>query len=311
MSNNPLISIVSPVYGCGSCIEALCARINKSVTLITTDYEIILICDASPDNSWELISALAKNDARIRGYLLSRNFGQHYAITAGLDQARGTWTIVMDCDLQDRPEEIPALYRKATEGFDVVFGQRSNRQDSLLKRLSSRLFYSVLNYLSDASHDAQTANFGIYHHRVVEVIRTIPEQNRCFPLQVKWAGFRRTSIEVKHDPRAEGQSSYSLRRLIRLAVDITLSYSDKPLRLSAYLGFMFSFAAVAYALVILVRYAFGQVQVLGYTSIIISIWLIGGLILFCLGVAGLYIGRIYESAKGRPVYIISASTESP
>jgi dolichol-phosphate mannosyltransferase len=243
--------------------------------------------------------------------MLSRNFGQHYAITAGLDQVYGTWTVVMDCDLQDRPEEIPSLYRKPTEGFDVVFGQRVARQDTIFKRLSSKFFYGVLNYLSDANHDAQTANFGIFHRRVIDVIRDIPEHNRCFPLQVKWAGFKRASIEVQHDARTGGRSSYSLRKLLKLAVDITLSYSDKPLRLSAYLGFFFSFAAMAYAAITLVRYFLGEVQILGYTSLIISIWLLGGLLLFCLGVTGLYIGRIYESAKGRPVYIVSATTENP
>lgn len=308
-SNQPKITVVSPVYCCASCLEDLHARVVASISEITTNYEIILVCDASPDESWSAIQKLASRDPRVRGFLLSRNFGQHYAITAGLEQARGEWVVVMDCDLQDRPEEIPRLYAQAMEGYDVVFGARAERQDSLLKRAGSHFFYKTLNYLSDAHHDARTANFGIFHEKVIDVLRRMPEPNRAFPIQVKWAGFRQTVIDVQHDARAEGKSSYSLKKLIKLAVDITLSYSDKPLRLSAYLGFLFALGAILYGAIMFIRYLMGDVMVLGYTSLILSVWLLGGIILFSLGVVGLYLGRVYESAKGRPIYIIARSTD--
>lgn len=308
-SSRPKISVVSPVYCCASCLADLHRRVAASVASITDDYEIILVCDASPDHSWQEILRLADEDPRVRGFLLSRNFGQHYAITAGLDQVRGEWVVVMDCDLQDRPEEIPRLYAEAMKGHDVVFGARAERQDSALKRAGSRAFYGVLNYLSDAHHDARTANFGIFHERVINVLRAMPEPNRAFPIQVKWAGFRQAVIDVQHDARSEGKSSYSLKKLIKLAVDITLSYSDKPLRLSAYLGFIFALGAVLYGMVVIGRYMAGDVVVLGYTSLILSVWLLGGIILFSLGVVGLYLGRVYESAKGRPNYIVARCTD--
>ncbi|MDR6936849.1 glycosyltransferase family 2 protein [Luteibacter sp. 3190] len=307
-ARSPKLSVVSPVYCCANCLIDLHSRIVASVTEITPDYEIVLVCDASPDDSWPVIQQLAAQDSRVRGFLLSRNFGQHYAITAGLDAARGDWIIVMDCDLQDRPEEIPRLYAEAMKGYDVVFGARAERQDSALKRAGSRTFYGILNYLSDAHHDARTANFGIFSKQVIDVLRRMPEPNRAFPIQVKWAGFKQTLIEVQHDARAEGKSSYSLRKLLKLAVDITLSYSDKPLRLSAYLGFVFAVGALVYGSVVFARYLAGEVMVSGYTSLILSVWLLGGIILFCLGVLGLYLGRVYESAKGRPVYIVAKST---
>jgi dolichol-phosphate mannosyltransferase len=283
-------------------------RIVASLSAITDDFEIILVCDASPDDSWQRIKALAATDERVKGILLSRNFGQHYAIAAGLDHASGDWIVVMDCDLQDRPEEISRLYAKAQEGYEIVFGARAERRDGFFKRLGSRMFYKLLNYLSDANHDARTANFGIFHRDVIDVLCRMREPNRAFPIQVKWTGFHQGSIEVQHDSRPDGKSSYSLRKLIKLAVDITLSYSDKPLRLSAYLGFLFASGAVIYACVLLVRHWLGEIFVLGYTSLILSIWLLGGIILFCLGVLGLYLGRVYESAKGRPIYIVSQRT---
>jgi len=305
---HPKISVISPVYCCSRCLEALHERVVASLSGITDNFEIILVCDASPDDSWQRIRELATADERVKGILLSRNFGQHYAIAAGLDHASGEWVVVMDCDLQDRPEEIPHLYAKAQEGYEIVFGARAERQDGFLKRLGSLVFYGVLNYLSDGNHDARTANFGIFHRDIIDVLRRMREPNRAFPIQVKWTGFRQCSIDVQHDSRADGKSSYSLRKLIKLAVDITLSYSDKPLRLSAYLGFLFASGAVLYACILLVRYWLGEVFVLGYTSLILSIWLLGGIILFCLGVLGLYLGRVYESAKGRPIYIVSQRT---
>ncbi|GAP65642.1 glycosyl transferase [Mizugakiibacter sediminis] len=304
----PDISVLVPVYCCADCLHELCARVDKALTAITQRYEIVLVCDGSPDDSWQVIEQLARSDAHVRGLLLSRNFGQHYAISAGLDRCEGEWVVVMDCDLQDRPEEIPRLYAKAQEGYDIVFGARARRQDGLLKRWLSRIFYAVLNYLSSADFDARTANFGIFHRRVVDAIRRMPEKTRFFPVQVKWVGFRRCAIEVEHGAREHGSSSYDLHKLLKLGADIILANSDKPLRVSAVLGLLISLLASVYALWTLVRYLRGEVSVLGYTSLITSIWLLGGLILFSLGVLGLYLGRVYESVKDRPIYLIYRDT---
>jgi glycosyltransferase involved in cell wall biosynthesis len=160
------LSIVSPVYGAPSLIGELCLRLHSSLKKITEDYEIILVFDCSPDNGWEEICIECERDKRVKGIRLSRNFGQHYAITAGLEQATGEWVVVMDCDLQDRPEEINKLYKKAQEGYDIVFAQRADRKDSFLKRLSSKAFYAVFSYMTDTHQDARIANFGIYHWKV-------------------------------------------------------------------------------------------------------------------------------------------------
>jgi glycosyltransferase involved in cell wall biosynthesis len=300
----PQISIVSPVYCCANCLRELCARITAAVSVVTDSYEIILVDDASPDAAWESIRTLCAADTHIKGVRLSRNFGQHYAIAAGLAQTSGDWVVVMDCDLQDRPEEIPALYRKAVEGYDVVFGEREVRKDGLLKRSVSRMFIRLLNYLSGADYDYRTANFGIFHRRVVDAVQSMGDTSRFFPVMVRWTGFRSTSIAVQHDARGEGRSAYTWRKLLRLGLDIILSNSDKPLRLVAASGIAVSLVALGMTGFSLVRWLKGDVTVAGYTSLIASMWLLSGISLFCMGVIGLYVGRVFESVKLRPAYIV-------
>ena len=300
----PAISVVSPVYCCADCLRDLCARIGASMSSIGEAYEIILVDDASPDGAWPVLRELCVADARIKAISLSRNFGQHYAIAAALEHARGDWIVVMDCDLQDRPEEIPNLRAKAREGYDVVFAEREARQDNWLKRTSSRAFIAVLNYLSGADYDYRTSNFGIYSRDVVDAIRSMGDQSRFFPVMVRWTGFRRTSVPVQHDARGNGGSAYTLRKLLRLALDIILSYSDKPLRVVAALGLFVSVIALGMTAFSLYRYLHGDVSVAGYTSVIASMWLLAGVTLFCMGVIGLYVGRVFESVKFRPTFIV-------
>lgn len=302
--NAPLISVVSPVFCCAGCLRDLCARVAAALTPITEHYEIILIDDGSPDAAWDTMRELCSTDPRIKAIGLSRNFGQHYAIAAGLEHAFGDRVVVMDCDLQDRPEEIPRLYAKAIEGHDVVFAERETRQDGWLKRTSSRAFIGVLNYLSGANYDYRTANFGIYSRAVVDAIGSMGDRSRFFPVMVRWTGFRTTSIPVQHDARGQGSSAYTLRRLLRLALDIILSYSDKPLRLVAALGIFVSLIALGMTAFSLMRYLRGDVSVAGYTSVIASMWLLSGVTLFCMGIIGLYVGRVFESVKFRPSFIV-------
>lgn len=176
----PLISIVSPVYKAEKIVDILVKRIKEEVSKITENYEIILVEDGSPDRSWEAIERNCMEDKRVKGIKLSRNFGQHYAITAGLDHAKGEWTVVMDCDLQDRPEEIINLYQKALEGYDIVLARRHKRQDSFLKRTFSWLFYKILSYLTGTKHDPAVANFGIYHKKVIQAVSQMRESIRYF-----------------------------------------------------------------------------------------------------------------------------------
>jgi len=297
------ISIVSPVYRAEALVHELVHRVRGAVEPLG-DFEIILVEDAGGDGSWDRIKACCQADPRVRGFKLSRNFGQHYAITAGLDQVTGDVVVVMDCDLQDRPEEIPALLARMMEGYDVVLARRVDRQDGALKRLSSRLFYRSLAYLSGSKQDETVANFGIYSAQVIAEVRKLRESIRYFPTMVQWVGFRTATLDVQHDMRKEGPSSYNLHRLIRLALDIILAHSDKPLRLMVKAGLTISFFALLMAAYTVVRWAMGDIIVLGYASLFVSIWFIGGILLCTLGVVGLYVGKTFEGVKGRPLYII-------
>lgn len=303
-----LLSIVSPIYRGEKMLEELVSRIKASVKSITDDYEIILVNDASPDNSWAKIKEISIIDKKVKGINLSRNFGQHYAITAGLSRTSGDWVVVMDCDLQDRPEEIPNLFQKAQEGFDSVFAQRVERKDSFSKRLSSVLFYRVLSFLTDTKQDHSVANFGIYNRQVVNAILSMGDSIRYFPIMAQWVGFRKAYLPVEHAEREEGRSSYSLFKLFRLASDNMIGFSDKPLRLMLSFGFYMVILSLLVALFYLVKYLLGEIEVDGFTTLIISMWLLSGIIIMMVGVAGIYIGKIFDRVKGRPTFIISETS---
>lgn len=307
---SPALSVVAPVYGCAQCLEDLVDRTAAALSGHAGSFEIILIDDASPDGAWSRITEMAAMRPWLRGLRLARNFGQHYAICAGLEHAVGERIVVMDCDLQDLPEEIPVLLDAMVDGIEVVFAQRTSRQDALFKRGASWVFFRLLSWLTGVQQDHSTANFGVYSRRVVDAVNAMPERERCFPLMVKWTGFRSVSVPVKHAQRADGRSGYSFKRLLRLAMGIILSYSDKPLRLVVRIGLVFSAVAFAMVVLSLVRYLHGDIQVAGFTSIVASIWLVGGMTIFCLGVIGLYLGRLFVDAKARPYYLIAEQTDS-
>lgn len=300
----PRISIVSPVYKGEHMVAELVRRNVESVSLITDDYEIILVNDASPDNSWDEIVKQCAANPKVKGLNLSRNFGQHYAISAGLSYASGEWVVVMDCDLQDRPEEIPNLYRKAQEGFDIVYARRAVRKDSRFKKSTSALFYRVFRHMSGIQSDKAVANFGIYHKRVIEEFNKMPEQSRFFPSQIKYLGFKDASIDVEHNERSEGKSSYSLMKRFKLGFDVIVSNSNKPLRFAVGLGFCMSALSFILALYNVIAKWAGVIQVPGYTTTVFSIWFVGGLLLLVMGIMGLYIGKIYDQVKGRQLFIV-------
>lgn len=298
------ISVVSPIYGCKECLPTLYERLVASLSRISESFEIILVNDACPQNSWESIVNLCEKDTRVKGINLSRNFGQHYAISAGLDYANGEWVVVMDCDLQDQPEEIEKFYAKAMEGYDIVFGQRVQRQDSFFKRFGSLAFNKVLEYFTDTKQDNSIANFGIYARKVINTINSYREQSRDFLLFAKMVGFRKTVIEIEHAPRAHGSSAYTLSKLIRLAIDSIVSHSNKPLRLSIQLGFLIATASVGFAFWLVTRYFIYGTATEGWTSLMVSMFFMFGLLFALLGIVGLYIGKIFDEVKRRPLYIV-------
>jgi len=301
---NTKISVVSPVYRAEKIVPELVKQVIENVSKITEDFEIILVNDASPDNSWLAIAAECEKDKRVKGINLSRNFGQHYAITASLNFVKGEWVVVMDCDLQDRPDEIPNLYAKAQEGYDSVFAQRVERQDSFFKRQFSKIFYAFFSYLTDTKQDPTVANFGIYNRKVVDAILTMKDYIRFFPTMVQWVGFRKFYLPVQHADRYEGKTSYNFKSLIRLALNNIIAFSDKPLRLTVKIGFIISMFSFLLALYNVFAHFIGIIQVEGFTTTVFSIWFVGGLMLVVLGVVGLYVGKTFENVKNRPTFIV-------
>lgn len=298
------LSIVSPVYRAEKMVHMLVERIVKSVTTITDSYEIILVNDASPDASWQMIERECAQNKSVKGINLSRNFGQHYAITAGLSFAKGEWVVVMDCDLQDRPEEIPALYQKALEGYDIVYARRVDRQDKGLKKLSSTIFHKIFDWLSGSKTDKTIANFGIYKQCVIAEYNRMPELARSFGTLIRYLGFTKTTIDVQHAERAEGKSSYNLHKLLKLSFDVIISNSNKPLRMAVGLGFAMSALSFLLALYNVIARLVGFISFPGYTTTVFSIWFVGGLMLFVMGILGLYIGKIFDQVKGRQLFIV-------
>ena len=303
------ISAVIPVYGCSKSLEQLYTRLKKTLTTITDDFEIIMINDASPDDAWQRICALAKKDHRVKGINFSRNFGQHYAITAGLERASGEWIVVMDCDLQDQPEEIVKLYNKAQEGYDIVYAQRVDRQDGFLKKFASKMFYTLLSYLTSTQQDASIANFGIYSKKSIDAVLSMRDKLKYFPVMIRWVGFHSIAIPIEHASREEGKSAYSVSKLISLSVDIMLSFSDKPLKLAVKLGFIISALSFVFSLFILVKALITGYIVPGWASTIMSLWFLSGLIIMVLGIVGIYVGKTFNQVKDRPSYIIQETIE--
>jgi glycosyltransferase involved in cell wall biosynthesis len=310
MSSTVHLSVVIPAYKCADCIPELYRRLTATLVSLKVSYEIVLVDDRSPHDDWLRIRELCSQDPHVRGFKLSRNYGQHFAITAGLDHVRGDWIVVMDGDLQDQPEEIPKLYAKAMEGWEVVVARRANRQDSLYRRTVSRAFACVYGWLGDITVDPTIANFSICSRNVIAGVCQFRERNRSFPLFLEEAGFPRCTIDVNHAPRFSGKSSYTLFRLFDNAVQSIVSRSNKPLRLSIRFGFLLAFLALALGTILIYRYYTHKVSVEGWTSIAVLITFLGGLGFANLGILGLYLGKVFNETKRRPLYLIERTLNS-
>lgn len=308
--STPLISVVIPVYKSAESLEELGHRLTTSLSSITSDFEVILVNDGSPDNSWSIISKLAKNDKRFIGIRLSRNFGQHAAINAGLEKCIGEWIVVMDCDLQDKPEEIINLYNKALDGYQQVVAVRHNRQDSLMKKSSARLYVKCLSYMSGRNINPYVGNFGIYHRQVIDAITSFTEQGRNFGLMALWVGFERYELEVEHVARPYGKSSYSLKDLVRLGLLGIVSHSDKPLRLTVKTGAYLAIASLVGATWIVLRQLLWGHSPIGWSSVMVAIFFTTGVLLGFIGVTGLYVSQIFDEVKKRPLYLLWENTQT-
>lgn len=295
--------MVVPVYGSDDVLKELHSRTVAVLEKIGSSFELIFVNDASPDRAWEVIRDIIAKDSRVRGLNLSRNFGQYPATTAGLQASRGEWVVLLDCDLQDQPEEIARMYAKTKEGYFVVVGSRQKRHDSWFRSFVSRSFYATLSYLSGRYQDPTLANFGIYHRRVIDAILSMPERMRYFSVMVRWVGFRTAVIPVEHASRRGGKSGYSLRKLLNLAIDIILAHTDGPLRLIVKVGIVVSICSGLY-LITLIANNFFSTPATPTQVIFGSLWLMFGLLTSMLGVVALYLGKTFDEVKKRPIYIV-------
>lgn len=306
----PQISIVSPVYGCRDCLTQLAEAVRSTMEATDLTWELILIDDRGPDQPWDLIEDLAAADPRIRGVQLARNHGQHLAIWAGLEAARGAWTTVIDCDLQDDPAVIPALYEEAQRtGNEAVIVDRGEWSDSPFRRFASRQFYRMIHFLAGIKLK-NTGNFGIYSRRMVDTLLRYTEQEVFLPMMVILTGLKVSRLQVDRSARAAGQSSYSLFTLLRLSVSIIVRFSDRPLKLSALAGLIVSSIAALVSLVLVLGYLLGAFTVAGWTSVILSVWFLSGLIMLVLGIHGFYLGRVFDEVRARPRILVEQTTTS-
>jgi glycosyltransferase involved in cell wall biosynthesis len=302
-----LITVVAPIYNEDENIDEFIMRVKTNLESITSDYKIILVDDGSEDMSWNKIKEACEQSSKVVGLKLSKNFGHHYAITAGIHACNSEWVIVMDSDLQDRPEVIPELYSKAVEGFDVVLVNRVDRPESLFYMFMQKLFYFGLKTLSGVNFDSRQANFSIISKKVVDSFKVFPEKARFYPSTLKWLGFKREVINATHGARFGGKASYSVKKRIKLAMDVILSFSDRPLRFAIGLGVIISIISYLMLIWILYRKLTAGFSVEGWTSIMAFTFFMGGTILIVLGINGIYLGKIFDQVKNRPLYIIEDS----
>jgi glycosyltransferase involved in cell wall biosynthesis len=302
------LSVVIPVLNEETLIMELINRVTLSCEKLTSDYEVLIVDDGSTDDTWLKISDASKLNKKIKGLKFSRNFGHHYALTAGLHETIGEWVVVMDGDLQDRPEVIPDLYEKAREGYDVVFVSRKNRPEKPYYKILQKLFYWLLKTLSGINFDSRQANFSIISRKVVEAFREFPENARFYVSTITWLGFKRSSILADHGKRYSGIPSYTFRKRLKLASDIILSFSERPLKFAIGFGMLISTFSFIYVIWIVYNALVRGYSVTGWASLIFSIFFLSGIILVVLGIIGIYLARVFQEVKRRPLFIISDRT---
>jgi polyisoprenyl-phosphate glycosyltransferase len=300
------LSVVVPVYGCGDCLVALHERLTATLAPMTDSYELVFIDDRSVDDGWAVLLKLGAQDPHVNAFRLSRNFGQDAAITAGLAQARGDWAVVMDCDLQEAPEDIPRLWAAAQNGYDIVRTTRRGWHHSAFRRWTSRL-YRRLTLETDVRPDY--SNLSLLSRRVIDAFLRLHDRDREYMIALDWLGFDSTSIEIEHHERHAGKSGYTFERLVRVALDGMFFRSTVLLRLVVLLGFVIAVTGVVIAVFEVVDYfAEPHKTVPGYTSLAVLLLVLAGFIIVSVGVVGLYVGRIFEQVKNRPLFLIDDQT---
>ncbi len=304
----PTISVVVPVYNCASCLELLCQQLETSLNILTKRFEIILVDDRSPDNAWSQLVSLQARHPSVKGIRLSRNYGQHIAITAGLAASRGEYAVVMDCDLQDPPSLIPELVAKLREGYDLVLVKRIKRSHSAFRLTAAKIYFKLVSSLTGEPVDGSYGTFSILSRKVINSFLLFEEKERHYLFILRWLGFRIGTVDCVHQERHSGRSSYTLARLMRHAIDGILFQATVLLRWIVSLGFLFALSGIGMAGYLVWRRLF-RTSLPGWTSLVVLILVCTGAILISLGIIGLYVGKIFDQAKQRPLYVIDVVSE--
>ena len=304
MANEVVFSVVIPIFNEEEVLNELYKRLTTVMEKLDGKYEIIFVDDGSKDKSFQILKDLYQKDRKIKIIKFSRNFGHHIAITAGLNYSQGDAVILMDGDLQDPPEEIPKLHEKFKEGYDIVYALRKRRKDPLLKRINSKLFYKIFKMLTKVEIHSDSGIFRIMSRQVVDGLKNCREKSRFIIALMSWTGFSHIGVETGRDVRHLGKPKYNLFKSIELAVNGITSFSYVPLRIAIYIGFFVGLVSFIIGIYMLIKKLFLGMPVSGYASIIVSVFFIGSVQLFILGVVGEYIGRIYTEAQNRPMYVV-------
>lgn len=305
-----LLSIIVPCYNEEGNLDKLINELTIVLKPYSFSYEIICIDDGSSDNTFTILQKIAKENERVFGFSLSRNFGHQIALLAGLDESKGDVIITMDADLQHPPAIIPKLIEKHIEGFDIVNTIRVyDKSTTIFKKQSSKWFYSFINKISDIKIEPQSSDFRLMNRETVDAFLALKERNRFTRGLIKWIGYNQTAIEYQAQKRFSGTSAYSYKKMISLAVDGVTSMSAKPLRVSLYVGFILFLSGIVYSIIAISNY-FKGVNVEGWTSILISILVIGGIQLLILSIVGEYVSKIFYESKDRPLYLIKSKTNN-
>lgn len=299
-------SIIVPAYNEELVIEESYRRLTAVMESTGSAYELIFINDGSRDKTPELLNDLADKDARVKVLHFSRNFGHQTAVSAGMDYAKGQAVVIIDADLQDPPEVILQMIEKWKQGYDVVYGKRLQRKgETWFKKVTAKAFYRFLNHMTTVEIPVDTGDFRLIDRKVCDVMKGLTEKNRYVRGLISWVGFKQTAVEYVREERFAGETKYPLRKMVKLAVDATMSFSYKPLRIAGFVGMGLSLASFIYLVVIICQKIFTDTTVPGWASLIAVMLFFNGVILILQSVTGEYIGRIYEETKNRPLYIIS------
>jgi dolichol-phosphate mannosyltransferase len=297
------LSVVVPVYRCAGTVRELHRRLTDVLSRLVDSYEIVLVDDRANDDAWPIMQQLAECDAHVLACRLSRNFGQHIAITAGLEECTGEYAVVMDCDLQDPPESIPELYAKARTGFDIVYARRKSSCQAIERQIYNKMYFRLLGLVSRRKFDGELGSFSIISRRVIDALSRFQERDRHYLMVLGWLGFESATIDYRRDVRPEGRSSYSMRKLVAHAVSGLLFTTTRLLYWVIYAGIGMALVGVLLAIFFAIRwYSDGALP--GWTSLIVVQFLVGGSIILCLGVASLYIAKIFEAWQQRSLYVM-------